>query len=437
VGVPVPTKRDVLAATAAAGLAALPLAVLAVDRAFLTYGTENDFLGQFLPEAKRILAGDSLRIDFHPPLYPFALAVAHRLGLDWFAAGLLLSWLAAVVSMVSAYLLFAAQGLRWAAWGALGALATSSVFVSFSAQATSDLFFLALYLSALGALVVARQQPTRERWVLAGVLVGLAALTRTNGITLVPVAVFAALGRATTPSHRAPGWAGLAALGTVLLLWVGIARVTDSPLWPRGNVSNLSLTYFAPGTDRISYEGFGVAAGRAEELEATWKDHPERIVAGVAKTYARDALAAARRLIFGDGFLLFPLTALALPGLVLLFAGMDRPIRRLLGLALVLQALLLNLKAFEPRYWLSMVPFLGAGAALTLQLVLRQLGSQRARRAVVAVLALLAVVEITRSLRDVRSELHSTDTELSEARIAAGRHRLGGGALEKAATRVL
>ena len=97
---------------------ALPLG-LAAGRGHLSFGVETDFLGLFVPEAKRLLAGEPLLIAFHLPLYPAALALVWSLLGDWVAAGIALSLLAAGVSAFATWwlsrrLFGAAAGLgRW------------------------------------------------------------------------------------------------------------------------------------------------------------------------------------------------------------------------------------------------------------------------------------------------------------------------------------
>ena len=63
----------------------LPLALAAGHR-WLSFGSETDYLGLFMPEAKRLLAGQPLQIAFHPPLYPCLIALAWSVLGDWVAS---------------------------------------------------------------------------------------------------------------------------------------------------------------------------------------------------------------------------------------------------------------------------------------------------------------------------------------------------------------
>src|SRR5690606_25575943 len=116
---------------------------LAVSRNTMTFGTETDFLGGFLPEAERILAGERLVISFHPPLYSAILAAANGIISDWFTSARMVSWLSVVAVLLSqAYVLLKLFG-RYAAFGGLVGLGTSSLFLAYGAMATSDLIFFA------------------------------------------------------------------------------------------------------------------------------------------------------------------------------------------------------------------------------------------------------------------------------------------------------
>jgi len=408
------SRRDVLTGVAAAALAAVPIAVLAIGRVYPTYGTETDFVSGFVPEAERILQGGPLLIRFHPPLYSLALAGGHLLGISWFATGLVLSCMAAVAAMLAAYLLFAAQGQRSAAWGALVGLATCPIFIAFGAQATSDLFFLALYLSAITALMLARSSSARGSWAVAGLLTGLTMLTRTNGATLAPVAVATALWPSASGRRRASLW-GMASCFAVLLVWCAAARATHSPLLPTANARNLALTYLVPETDRMSTDAAALAARRLDALRTSGRSQARHLAGMVMRTYLRDARIAARQLVGRDGLLLFPFGLLAAPGLVLLFRTLTRPVPWLLGGATLLQAALMNMKAFEERYWLSFTPLLGAAASLLLCAGLGWFTNRRLRLTVIVAGALCVAAATARAMYRIHAGLHSADAELGEA----------------------
>ena len=121
---------------------------------------------------------------FRPPLYPAALAVVQAVGGAW-TAERLLSALLGVLTVLLVYLI--ARRL-WGQRVATVAGAIAAVFpplVMFSATILSEALFLPLVLGAVLAVLYFRDTQ-RMRWVVAaGVLCGLAVLTRANGLPLV------------------------------------------------------------------------------------------------------------------------------------------------------------------------------------------------------------------------------------------------------------
>ena len=142
------------------------------------------------------LAGGGHASAFRPPLYPIALASVYELsgtanpGSRWHAGRLaqaLLGSLAVAMTMLVAWLL-AGEAVAVAA-GGIAAIFPPLLMIS-STLLTENLFIV-LELGAVGALLWRIRSPHRVRWlVLAGVLAGLAALTRGNGlILLIPLAL--------------------------------------------------------------------------------------------------------------------------------------------------------------------------------------------------------------------------------------------------------
>lgn len=121
---------------------------------------------------------------FRPPLYPLALAVVHKAHGGQTALRLLGALLGAVtVGLI--YLLAARIWNRRVAAVAGGMAAVFPPLVVLSASYLSELLFIPLVLAATLAAFGYRNDP-RIRWAAAaGVLTGLAALTRTNGLLLV------------------------------------------------------------------------------------------------------------------------------------------------------------------------------------------------------------------------------------------------------------
>ena len=121
---------------------------------------------------------------FRPPLYPLALAGVHKLGGGWTAE----RCLGVLLGVVTVLLVFLIARRLWGERVALFAGAIAAVFPPlfvFSASLLSENLFLPLTLAALLAALVYRDD-RRLRWAIAaGVLCGLAGLTRTSGLPTV------------------------------------------------------------------------------------------------------------------------------------------------------------------------------------------------------------------------------------------------------------
>ena len=142
-------------------------------------GTETDFTTTYAPEAQRILAGEPLLLEFHPPGYPFILALAKRHAGGLVDSGSLDSGLAACCCCSRAICCSRASPGQPAASGALAACACSGVFHAFASSATSDMPFAALVCATLALAVVGIQE--RERtpcWIVTGLVAAITVLFR-------------------------------------------------------------------------------------------------------------------------------------------------------------------------------------------------------------------------------------------------------------------
>lgn len=348
------------AAVALGAIALGAIAFLAWGRVWPGFGTETDFVGAFAPDALRLIEGEPMRLRYHPPLYSVALALFSRIGGDLFAGGRILSWLAGALLIGAAWAGFSRLAGRPAGLGAVGALAVSPLFLRFGAQATSDVFAAALVYAAVACLLLAFAAPRTWRWITAGALLGASLLVRTNAVS------FLLLLAAPLLTDRARGRrAAAVCCGVALpvLCWWIFANATGAPFAPAGGLrDNLALTYFADRDLGAGSEGMATVTGRFDGV----LDVLARDPAHVARTYLGDAVGAARRIFFGSALFLFPANLLALAGLAAWVSRLRDPASAGLILVVGAQAALVNLKTFEPRFWLFLVPFLGAGAGLAL-----------------------------------------------------------------------
>ena len=384
----------------------IALTIIAFGREVFNYNTETDFLGGFMSEAHRFLSGESLEVHFHPPLYAMTIASVYVLVQDWFATGLLISLVASAATLaISLVLLRKALGTAAAIGGVL-ALALSPTFVYYSLQATSELFSLALYLAAFLAVYLSTARRTVPYHLLAGVVIGLALLTRTNHIVLLGLLLFyfvpvPSSARPTSPTGqlRGLGWVA-AGIGLPLLAWFAFAAGTASPLMPTKNHENFALTYFSPGSRISGDERFALAPQFTSTMQVLTAD-PARIV----RIYSRDLVTTTFRLLARDTVLPFPLIAISLL-CWLAIAIRERQKRAwiaVLLLNLLAMYMLLNFKMYEHRYYLYLLPFLGASIGIVFTYLLRprspnavRLGSWVVLAVMIGFAAYSGVTEATR-----------------------------------------
>ncbi|HEX3317873.1 MAG TPA: glycosyltransferase family 39 protein [Solirubrobacteraceae bacterium] len=128
---------------------------------------------------------------YRPPLYPLTLAgvyaVAAPIHMDrWTAARVV----QAFIGTLGVALIGLVAGLVWGRRVALAALAVAAVHLPFAmvgASLVSETLFIVLELGAIACALLARRGERRWRWIVAaGLLTGLAWLTRSNGLLLLP-----------------------------------------------------------------------------------------------------------------------------------------------------------------------------------------------------------------------------------------------------------
>lgn len=409
-------RRELMVLSTAIAFIAIGMAILAGGRAFPNYGTETDFLGSFVPEARHILRGESLTVAFHPPLYAAVLALTKTLIGRWFRAGLLISWLSACAVLVTASLFFGRLAGRFAAYGSLAVLGTSHVFLQFSAQATSDVFFLALYCGAsLAALTAYRRPEGRLVWVTLGAVLGVCLLTRTNGLTLL---VFLATPWLVVAAPRVrlerTAWAFLG-LSAPVLMWAVVAKLSGSPLAPSGTYANLAMTYFGR-TNRINAEDL---RAMYRQFDGIW-DVLAYDPASMLRVYATN-LFDLPQVVFNSPVMplvMFPLGLLALPGIIVFFLAPLERFKLLFGTATLLQIALVNLKTFEARFYLFLLPIIGAGLGLTSQWLYRRCGHRRGLLTG-SVIAVYCLAALALTIERVQLGLHRDDAEVRSISLVA------------------
>ncbi|MEM6392274.1 MAG: glycosyltransferase family 39 protein [Planctomycetota bacterium] len=359
------TRTDtVLAMLLAVGYAGF-CGLYAQRRQWLNQFVETDYVFRFVAEAKRLMNGQALILDYHPPAYPAVLAMIKSLGVeDWLTVGLIVSVVSLGITALATYYTLHRVGGRAVALGGTLAFATCPLLLAFGIQATSDIFFLAVYSTTFAAFAHALHRNTPVAWALAGLSLGLTLLTRTNGIILLPLLAMPLLSIFKWPASwikplRLTGFS-LAACLLPIAIWFAYAIPTGSPLKPVYTWSNLALTFYSPTEDRVSYDNMVLMRQQFTGTLDVLTHDPARI----ARVYFTDLTQLPGHLFFN--LLPWPIVALALPGLFGLFRKGRQPLTAVLFIATFLHILLLNCKAWDPRFYLFVIPLYGAGAACSL-----------------------------------------------------------------------
>lgn len=221
-------------------------------------GVESDFYAELVVSAQRLLAGDFAvaNYPFKGPLYSLFLAplygLLHPIGLDWYGAGVLLNALCAGVSLVLVYRLLRSLFPWPTAAAATLACGLQAEFFLLAHKASSDLLYFLFFIATVLALV---EPNTRRRVFLAGVLAGLAFLTRYSGAILLPAGLLVCLLERDERVRRAALFG--AGFLVLTLPWFVFSQATTGSWLQHGNLMNVVLEFY-PGGDRPAppAEGF-------------------------------------------------------------------------------------------------------------------------------------------------------------------------------------
>ncbi len=168
------------------------LAYFSRQHPFGTYATETDFYHLYAPDAARLAAGQFPANEFQGPGYPALLSSVTKITGDVFVSGKWISIFSAVICVWLAYVLFKRLFGKWTGVGATMLTLVGIEFPEFSLQATTDIFFLMLFLTSI-VIFTGAYFSLYPRIILAGFFTGVTYLTRYNGVVLVACFVFAIL----------------------------------------------------------------------------------------------------------------------------------------------------------------------------------------------------------------------------------------------------
>jgi hypothetical protein len=356
-------------ATAAAWLvialfAAVLFAIARGPHRIGAFDVESDFYGGYAPAALAIQHGHLLTPDgrlpalfgFVGPLYPVLLALAGSAAGSLFDAAELISVAASVSAVGLWFLLLRRRASGGLALVAVLLLVTNPLLLRYGYSATTDATALALQSAALFALFTRGGARTAT---VAGLLAGLATLTRYNSAYLVPAGLLAIAMGATPYSRRR-----LEALG-FLLGWFALALPWQ--LYRQAHGGELQFHQL------VAFDVYGKARGLDWDtfLARVWP----RFEHSPGSVWTADPGAVTSRMLFNLGNH-FGLDARLLLGWPVAWAAAlapalalnDRRLLRLtpLGLAGLCAYLSLVPAAHDERYSLAVLPFYALMAAATL-----------------------------------------------------------------------
>jgi 4-amino-4-deoxy-L-arabinose transferase-like glycosyltransferase len=227
----------------AAGVLAVALGIAA--RAYWMTDPQPRFSDaySYLLIARSVAAGEGFDTggSQHPsltrsPLYPLLLAAASKVAPSTESAAWVLSLVLGALSAIPLAWLARRMGGRGSAVAAFG-LASVSCLVASAGWGLPEPLYLLLFLSAASVTWSASRAPTRARGALAGLLAGLTALTRPEGVVWIAILPLWLL--AGTPAVAARLKGRLAAAGSAWAL--ALAAYAPYALW-----ASLSLGRFEP-----------------------------------------------------------------------------------------------------------------------------------------------------------------------------------------------
>ncbi|MGD1857149.1 MAG: ArnT family glycosyltransferase [Leptolyngbyaceae cyanobacterium] len=386
------------------------ISLFSFNRSYIGFGTETDYLGGFVPEARRFLRGDSLLLEFHPPLYSMVVALVQTIVQEWFRAGLLVSLISSAIVLIANFFFFYNLLGIYAAWGTIAGLITSTQFIEYSAYATSDIFFFALYSIALLISLLAIKRYKRYLWILCGLAVGCLILTRTNGITCLAIVLLPWCSRESFRQKLNGSIYFVSGLLIPLGSWSIFAWLSGSPLKPSSTYANLALTYFSsPSSNRISGDERIQLEAQFNSLIDVIRHDPVHII----KIYYQDIMTLIGRI---PRMLQDPLNIFVPIGVLALFYTeiKNRKVFIFYIFLTLIQALLLNFKAYEARYFLFLIAILGAILGEAFRYLINLVQSRKSRRRLIGFCGLCGCLALILSSSSAWRAVDSSVGELKD-----------------------
>ncbi|MEX0878328.1 MAG: glycosyltransferase family 39 protein [Thermoanaerobaculia bacterium] len=384
-----------------------------------TYGLETDFYGDYAPDAARLRAGEIPQNGYQGPGYPAILALTTGVVKDPFWAGRLISVASAATVGLLAFALFRRLFGYWTGVGSQLLVLVSGIFPRLAVTASTDILFLMLCLAALVAFC-RTELPAPWRVGIAGLLTGMAYLTRYNGVFLIPVF----LGGIGGLKSFGPGaWRRI----RLSCLFLGLSFLVALP-WFYANLRhngsalfnlnhlNIATEFYGDrfGADKTG-DGTAIMSERFDSLSEVVRYDPLSIL----RQYPANLWKSLRHSL--STRLVGPLVGIAaIVGVVVALWKRRSGFLAIIALAWALYFLLMALNHFEPRYYLfPAVIYAGLAAYAAVRLgdwaARRGRGFLRTRATGVLAFALLWALSLRASAADVRTFLRTEPIEVLDA----------------------
>ncbi len=236
------------------------------------YNVETDFYWTYVPQAGQILAGTIPIEDFHGPVYPIVLALASIFTKDLFHAGVVLSVLAASLSIYFIFELLKRLFRPDIALLATFLVAVNTTFIRYTYTAGTDMVFMFFVTGSTFFLL----REGLSKWynlALAALFAALGYLTRYNGLYAavgVPIAVILANPFQQGMRDRVKTSAiFLAAFLVIIAPWGINCLVQKGSFFYNRNYLNIAYEMFAKG--KVGWDQ--VLVRRSAEVYVTVPSH--------------------------------------------------------------------------------------------------------------------------------------------------------------------
>ena len=324
---------------------------VSADRRIGTFGLETDFYGEYAPDAARLRAGEMPANPYQGPGYPAVLALVEGAVKDPFRAGRMISVVSAATVGLLAFALFRRLFGYWSGVGGQLLVLAGGIFPRLAVTASTDVVFLMLCLAALAAFGRA-ERSAGWRAGSAGLLTGMAYLTRYNGVFLIPVFL---VGIGTLKSFG-PGplrrvWLSGLFLGLAFLValpwFIANFRHNGSPLFNL-NYLNLATEFYG---DRFGADKTGDGTAIMGEKFHSWGDVVQYDPLSLLRQYPANLWEGIRHSL--SSRLVGPFMGLtAIVGAILAARSARSGFLAISALALAVYFLLMALNHWDARYYL-------------------------------------------------------------------------------------